>query len=77
MAVRRLRRLSLVLAGAPVFCALRSKQQGESQREVLVLLHGLDSWCGTWQTFAERLARQGVRTVALDLRGHGSRRSSM
>lgn len=37
----------------------------------VVLIHGLDSWSGTWQGTAEELARRGLACIALDLRGHG------
>lgn len=44
-------------------------------RATLVLAHGVGSAGGEWTRFAERLAKDGVGTLALDLRGHaGSRR---
>lgn len=69
----RLGGLSLVagsIGSRKVFCApLHSRDVGEG--EVVVLLHGLDSWSGTWHGFMAALAQRGFRTVALDLRGHG------
>jgi len=38
---------------------------------VVVLVHGLDSWSGTWAPTAEGLAARGIGSVAVDLRGHG------
>eukprot|EP00929_Paragymnodinium_shiwhaense_P092174 TRINITY_DN52054_c0_g1_i2.p1 TRINITY_DN52054_c0_g1~~TRINITY_DN52054_c0_g1_i2.p1 ORF type:complete len:381 (-),score=51.76 TRINITY_DN52054_c0_g1_i2:118-1260(-) len=37
----------------------------------VVFIHGLDSWRGTWKSAAEELAKRGVRSLAVDLRGHG------
>jgi pimeloyl-ACP methyl ester carboxylesterase len=42
----------------------------KSTRTVM-LLHGLSSNHTTWLNFMERLAKQGVRSIAPDLRGHG------
>ncbi len=41
----------------------------------MILAHGVGSAGGEWARFAERLAENGIGTLALDLRGHaGSRR---
>jgi pimeloyl-ACP methyl ester carboxylesterase len=39
--------------------------------QAVVLLHGLASNCRIWDGVAPRLAAAGLRTVALDQRGHG------
>lgn len=38
---------------------------------IVVLVHGLDSWSGTWSSVAQELAHRGLGSVAIDLRGHG------
>ncbi|CAE6964010.1 Fndc3a [Symbiodinium natans] len=42
-----------------------------AKRPTVVLIHGLDSWSGTFQGLMEELARRGLKTLAVDLRGHG------
>jgi pimeloyl-ACP methyl ester carboxylesterase len=37
----------------------------------VLLLHGLDSSSNTWSSLQAALAREGVASVAVDLRGHG------
>lgn len=49
---------------------LKSRSAGHG-KQLVVLVHGLDSWSGTWQALMELLAKRGVPTLALDLRGHG------
>jgi pimeloyl-ACP methyl ester carboxylesterase len=39
--------------------------------QTVVLLHGLSSNHTTWLTLMEKLAAQGIRSIAPDLRGHG------
>ncbi|CAE8634167.1 unnamed protein product, partial [Polarella glacialis] len=38
----------------------------------VVLVHGLDSWSGTWEPLMSELAQRGFASLAVDLRGHGS-----
>eukprot|EP00928_Gymnodinium_smaydae_P063743 TRINITY_DN47240_c0_g1_i1.p1 TRINITY_DN47240_c0_g1~~TRINITY_DN47240_c0_g1_i1.p1 ORF type:complete len:393 (-),score=25.41 TRINITY_DN47240_c0_g1_i1:50-1228(-) len=38
---------------------------------VVVFIHGLDSFKGTFRASAEELRRRGIESIALDLRGHG------
>lgn len=49
----------------------RPEPSVEGQLPTLVLIHGMDSWGGTWQNCARELASRGFYCVALDLRGHG------
>lgn len=44
---------------------------GDEDLPVVVLVHGLDSWTGTWQPTSRELERRGIGSVSLDLRGHG------
>lgn len=37
----------------------------------ILLVHGLDSWRGTWRRAARELAARGFSSLAVDLRGHG------
>ena len=37
----------------------------------MILLHGFNQTCHSWDEFAPRLAEAGYRVVALDQRGHG------
>ena len=41
------------------------------KKKAIVVLHGLASGKEEWQPLAEALAKRGVSTLALDLRGHG------
>ncbi|CAK9052124.1 unnamed protein product [Durusdinium trenchii] len=57
---------------------LISREAGQEQgkpakqvKQVVVLIHGLDSWSGTWESLMEDLAKRGLHTLAVDLRGHG------
>jgi len=38
---------------------------------LVVFVHGLDSWSGTWHGAATALAARGIPSLAVDLRGHG------
>jgi alpha-beta hydrolase superfamily lysophospholipase len=46
------------------------RPSGEA-RAVVVLVHGLKDHSGNYRALAERLAQQGFRVAAFDLRGHG------
>jgi pimeloyl-ACP methyl ester carboxylesterase len=43
----------------------------EESDQAVILLHGLSSNHTTWLTLMEKLAAQGIRSIAPDLRGHG------
>jgi pimeloyl-ACP methyl ester carboxylesterase len=43
----------------------------EGSNQTVILLHGLSSNHTTWLTLMEKLAAQGIRSIAPDLRGHG------
>ncbi len=49
----------------------RTESADGSSRGV-VLVHMLDRNAGDWDMFAGKLARSGLNTIAVDLRGHGS-----
>jgi|CXWL01.1.fsa_nt_gi dienelactone hydrolase len=44
-------------------------------RATMILAHGVGSARGEWNRFAERLALDGVGTLAIDLRGHADSQS--
>lgn len=44
---------------------------GHPPRARVVLVHGLDSWRGTWRPTQEELSARGIGSLAVDLRGHG------
>jgi pimeloyl-ACP methyl ester carboxylesterase len=44
---------------------------GESGQPAVLLLHGFNQTCHSWDEFAARLASEGLRAIALDQRGHG------
>src|SRR5208282_1674818 len=41
-------------------------------RAVLLCIHGLGLYSGSYQNFGVRMARQGIATYAIDVRGFGS-----
>ena len=47
------------------------RETGADDGVPVVALHGMCSTSATWDRVAARLAEQGRRTIALDLRGHG------
>jgi 3-oxoadipate enol-lactonase len=62
-------RRDITVGGVRLACYLR----GAEDAEPLVLLHGLTSQAGTWDTVAPEFAKQ-FHVVALDQRGHGRQR---
>jgi len=50
---------------------LHSVEAGDAEAQIVVLVHGLDSWSGTWDSLMHLLAKRGIHTLAVDLRGHG------
>jgi pimeloyl-ACP methyl ester carboxylesterase len=59
-------RLDVSVGGVRLACYIR----GAADAPPLVLLHGLRSDAGTWDTVAAEFAKH-FRVVAIDLRGHG------
>jgi esterase len=45
--------------------------RGGPGRPAVILLHGFNQTCHSWDEFAPRIAEAGYRVVALDQRGHG------
>ena len=45
--------------------------RGAADRPAVILLHGFNQTCHSWDEFAPRLADDGFRVIALDQRGHG------
>jgi lipase len=50
---------------------LKTREWGEFRPEAIVCVHGLTQHGGIFAGLGERLAGQGHRVVAVDLRGHG------
>src|SRR5580700_6414376 len=44
---------------------------GQPGRPIVVLLHGFNQTCHSWDELAGRLQAEGFRVIALDQRGHG------
>jgi esterase len=44
---------------------------GQPGQPALVLLHGFNQTCHSWDELAERMQADGFRVIALDQRGHG------
>jgi pimeloyl-ACP methyl ester carboxylesterase len=51
---------------------LRARCRGSAESAALLLVHGLASNASLWDATARELESCGYRSVALDLRGHGS-----
>lgn len=51
--------------------ALKAISAGDTSKRGVVLVHMLGRQAEDWKFFADRLARSGMRSVAVDLRGHG------
>jgi len=49
----------------------RRSQAAVASTPLVVFVHGLDSWSGTWHGAATALAARGIPSLAVDLRGHG------
>lgn len=56
--------------------ALTAQAWGTSGTHGVLLLHGLEGSHGDWVTLGPRLAAQGLRVLAPDLRGHGASKGS-
>jgi len=49
----------------------RYVERGATENPGVILLHGFNQTCHSWDEFAPRLADDGFRVVAFDQRGHG------
>jgi pimeloyl-ACP methyl ester carboxylesterase len=49
----------------------RYVDRGRPDAPALLLLHGFNQTARSWDEFAERMAADGFRTIAIDQRGHG------
>mmetsp|Transcript_53349 Transcript_53349/g.155466 ORF Transcript_53349/g.155466 Transcript_53349/m.155466 type:complete len:368 (+) Transcript_53349:43-1146(+) len=59
------------VAARTVPLAITRREASGNKGPVLVFIHGLDSWRGTWRRPADELASRGFASISLDLRGHG------
>lgn len=55
----------------PLAVTRREPSEGKDATPAMVFIHGLDSWRGTWRQPADALQQRGIRSLAVDLRGHG------